>query len=114
MRHAQGRQDKGRTSLPGKVSGASLSFLRTVGGAIRVTRARTHHLSPSRTRLASSGQPRRREMIGYLEDSIFTIFASRVRMAGMNDATPFGPSGRHFLAGRSASLSAQIVTDVRE
>src|SRR5689334_23691245 len=32
----------------------------------------------------------------------------------MNDAAPFGPSGRHFLAGRSASLSAQIVTDVRE
>jgi GntR family transcriptional repressor for pyruvate dehydrogenase complex len=32
----------------------------------------------------------------------------------MNDATPFGPSGRHFLAGRSSSLSAQIVTDVRE
>ena len=32
----------------------------------------------------------------------------------MNDSAAIQISGRHFLAGRSASLSAQIVTDVRD
>jgi GntR family transcriptional repressor for pyruvate dehydrogenase complex len=40
------------------------------------------------------------------------VFRSRERR--MNEASTIQISGRHFLAGRSASLSAQIVTDVRD